>query len=277
MQGRKEARPPAKLLVITTLLSLILFGGIMERWERDLYGAKPGVYLEEIEVGSYLPHELMPILEEKAAREQTMPVEPGIDKNGQIIRGEAGISIDVEATLERILAAAPGEHVSVIRIQASPRYSENDLIGLEQTWGKYSTWYRGSLARKSNVRLACQTINYTVLWPGQIFSFNQVVGPRTAEYGYHQAPVMLDEELVPGVGGGVCQVATTLYNAVRLSALPVLERHTHSGKVNYVAKGLDAAVADGYMDLKFKNNRSSPIIIRCYTTGGRITAAIIGR
>lgn len=265
-----------RMLLLSAFLSLALIGGIWERWERQIYGVHPGVQLEEIDVGCYLPHELMPILEEVAAREQSLPIEPRIDK-GNIIAGKPGITVDVEATLEALLDAEPDEQVALRRLITQPRHRVDEIRGLNTPLGQFSTTFHSDPGRGSNIRLACQAIDYQVQWPGKIFSFNKTVGPRTGSYGYHMAPVMLDEELIPGVGGGVCQVATTLYNAARLSKLPIKERHRHSGKVSYVSKGLDAAVAYDYLDLKFTNNRSYPLVIRCYTRGNRITAMILGR
>jgi len=277
MPGIKIVRLPSSLLLLTVCLSVALLGGVLERLERQVYGVKPGVRLENIEIGCYLPREVMPILEEIAAREQSFPIEPTINKKGELVAGEVGITVDIEATLKRVLAAGSGEQVQALRIITPPCHQQNELQDLKQKLGQFATWYRGSPGRLSNIKMACSAINFTVLWPGETFSFNKVVGPRTMNEGYHLAPIMLDEELVPGVGGGVCQVATTLYNTARLAGLPIIERNTHSGKVGYVRAGLDAAVAYDYMDLKFNNNRSSPVIIRCSAGEGKVSAAILGR
>lgn len=266
-----------RLLLICIFLSLALFGGIWDRAERYFYGVNPGVCLEDIDVGCYLPQELMPLLEEIAAREQTLPREPYLDKKGNLQPGKPGYTVDIEATLYTVLHAEDNTRVKLVRIETPPRHQDEELKHLNRTLGRFSTRYSSSPGRISNMRVACQAINYTVLWPGETFSFNQTVGPRTIHYGYHPAPIMLDEELVPGIGGGVCQVATTLYNAARLAKLPITERHRHSGPVKYVREGLDAAVAYDYMDLKFKNNLKHPVVIRCYVEGGRVNAVIQGR
>lgn len=270
-------RGPYNQLLIISLISLTLLGGTIERIERELYGVKPGVHLEEMDISCYLPRELMPILEEMAARSQTFPIEPAFNKDGKIVSGADGSTLDVEATMDMVLAAPRGKRITPVYIKTPPGHNEKDLKGINQVIGRYATWDEGSQARKHNMNLACQTLNFSVVWPEETFSFNKVVGPPTEEYGYYAAPIMLDEEMVPGVGGGVCQVATTLYNAVKVAQLPVVERHVHSGKVYYVPEGLDAAIAYDYMDFKFKNNKRYPVVIKSYLGAHQIKVEILGK
>lgn len=116
--------------------------------------------------------------------------------------------------------------------------------------------------RASNIIIGTKSVDGTVIMPGQIFSLNDVLGPRIQKYGYKEAPIIIDGELVPGMGGGVCQVATTLYNAALLADLDIVERKNHGLKIGYIGLGRDATISQGYIDLKFRNNRKYPIYIR---------------
>jgi len=113
--------------------------------------------------------------------------------------------------------------------------------------------------------------------PGQVFSFNQVVGPRDREHGFKEALEIVDGEFVPGIGGGVCQVSSTLYNAVLLANLPIVERTNHSKPLGYVGLGRDATVAYGARDFKFANNTGAPRVILAETTKNKLTVGIVGR
>ena len=115
-----------------------------------------------------------------------------------------------------------------------------------------------------------------MILPGEEFSYNKATGPRTAESGYREANVIIGGELTPDIGGGVCQTSTTLYNALLLADLTILERHNHSIPVGYVPIGQDAAVAYGYLDLKFKNPFDFPIFLHTKLTGDRLYVYIYG-
>ena len=131
--------------------------------------------------------------------------------------------------------------------------------------------------RVHNVRLACQKIDGTFLESGDTFSFNNIVGARTEKRGFRTAKIILGGRFVDGVGGGVCQVSTTLYNAVLLSGLKVVEQHPHSLAVGYVEPSFDAMVSYGYSDLKFINNTFNPIIIYASANGKVVTIKIYGQ
>ena len=109
-----------------------------------------------------------------------------------------------------------------------------------------------------------------------MFSFNAVVGPREAEQGYREAPIIINDELVPGVGGGICQVSSTLYNAVLLSGLKPVERRNHSLPSAYIGLGRDATVSYGGIDFKFKNTRPEPVMICSRVSGNQLFMAILG-
>lgn len=132
----------------------------------------------------------------------------------------------------------------------------------------------GQPERTSNIRLAAQALNGYVVAPGEIFSFNRAVGPRSAAAGYVPAPVISGRDYDYGAGGGVCQVATTLYNAALRAGLPVVERHPHSLAVGYVDPGLDAAVSYGARDLRFANDTGDRLLLAAAVEENRLTVKI---
>ncbi|MDK2801205.1 MAG: hypothetical protein PWQ70_2824 [Clostridiales bacterium] len=142
---------------------------------------------------------------------------------------------------------------------------------------QYSTFYDiNYYERSNNVELAANQINNVVLAPGDTFSYNEVVGERTPETGYKNAKIYVAGQIVDGIGGGICQVSSTLYNAVLFSDLEVVSRTNHSMTVKYVPFGQDAAVAYGIIDFKFKNSTQWPIRLIAKAQGGRLTFEIWG-
>ncbi len=126
----------------------------------------------------------------------------------------------------------------------------------------FSTSFKSSASgRINNIRLSANSFKGLIVLPGEVVSYNETTGPRSSKNGYEDAPVIVNGELTPGIGGGVCQTSTTLYNALLLADLEILERHPHSIPPAYVPKGTDAAVAGTYYDLVFKNNFDFPIYI----------------
>ncbi|GAA0181736.1 VanW family protein [Clostridium sediminicola] len=140
------------------------------------------------------------------------------------------------------------------------------LRTINSSIGSFSTRYTNSGAnRSSNIALATKAINETILMPGEVFSFNDTVGQRTREKGYKEAHVIVNGEYVDGLGGGICQASSTLYNVALLAGLEIVERHHHTYPSSYVPVGQDATVDYGNLDVKFKNNGEYPIYISAYT------------
>lgn len=140
----------------------------------------------------------------------------------------------------------------------------------------YSTAYVNNANRTTNLRLAAQKINGTVIMPGETFSYNKTVGERTIAAGYKNAAIYENGRVVDGLGGGICQVSSTLYNSVLYSNLEVVERHNHMFLTTYTTGGRDATVAYGSLDFKFKNNRNYPIKIAASVQNGYCTVSIYG-
>lgn len=265
------------LFLVTFFISLSLISSWMDKLERDYYGAQKGVAIEGVQVARLLPGELREVVLEMAIRYQSVPVEPALDRDsGAIIAGQEGIIVDVDKSVNKILAAQEGEKVSLVLQKVQPKYRKESLEKVQSCLGRYRTWFHGSGARYKNIAIACRSINNTVLWPGQEFSFNETTGPRTPERGYLPAPIILRGSMDTGYGGGVCQASSTLYNAVLLSGLTITERHRHSQPIHYVPSGKDATVSYGDQDLRFKNTRDGPLIIKASISRGGVIAEIWG-
>ena len=160
----------------------------------------------------------------------------------------------------------------VIPLQTLYPNVTTNMIGTEafpDMLSTYSTRYSTSdRDRTTNLQLAASKINGTVLMPGETFSYNQVVGERTIAAGYKEAPIYVQGEVVDGLGGGICQITSTLYNAVLYANLEIVERSNHQFVPSYVTASRDATVVYGSIDFKFKNNRDYPIKLVCSVSGG---------
>ena len=160
----------------------------------------------------------------------------------------------------------------VIPLQTLYPNVTTNMIGTEafpDMLSTYSTRYSTSdRDRTTNLQLAASKINGTVLMPGETFSYNQVVGERTIAAGYKEAPIYVEGEVVDGLGGGICQITSTLYNAVLYANLEIVERSNHQFVPSYVKASRDATVVYGSIDFKFKNNRNYPIKLVCSVSGG---------
>lgn len=136
--------------------------------------------------------------------------------------------------------------------------------------------YNKDEERQNNIGITCRTLSSKEIKPGETFSFCDTVGKSTTAKGYQEADIYVDGKKEQGLGGGNCQVSTTLYNAVlQVSGLEVVERHQHSGHVPYVGEGKDAAVAYGAYDFKFKNNTQNIIKIMMESTAENVTARLL--
>lgn len=137
--------------------------------------------------------------------------------------------------------------------------------------GRYITSFKvQNKTRTNNIRLASNAINNYVIFPGETFSFNKVVGKRTAGKGYLKAPVIIKGEFSEDIGGGICQVSSTLFNAVDNAGLQVIQRYSHSREVPYIPPGRDATVSWYGPDFSFKNIYNQPILIRSKTIGDQL-------
>lgn len=189
-----------------------------------------------------------------------------------------GLVCDYERSLKSALDALEQKKMrsQLVTRELAPELTERDLKERTRLVGEYSTAFNGdNAARKHNIALACTKISGTVLPAGGVFSFNETVGKRTEENGFEVASVIFEGEFVPGVGGGVCQVSTTLMNCAVRAGLCVTESRPHSLSVSYVPPSCDAMVSD-YSDLKIKNSYAYPVYIAAHTGDTFVTFQIYG-
>ncbi len=197
----------------------------------------------------------------------------------EITDEKAGYILDFDETFEQIrLALSEGK----LQVQAAgqllePAVKTADLSTIDALLAEYVTIFdENDRNRSHNITLASATINGSLVKPGEIFSLNQRLGPRGAENGYLKAPIFIQSQLALDFGGGICQVATTLYNAALLANLGIVERYSHPLPVNYVSLGRDATIAGDYLDLKFLNNTGAPVYISSNIESGTLTIHIFG-
>ncbi|CCO08814.1 VanW family protein [Desulforamulus hydrothermalis] len=204
------------------------------------------------------------------------------DDTVEISPAQSGREIDIQQLRqdirERLLQqdTSPIE-LKPVEIPPARTTEEVQAMGVDTLLGMFSTQFDpNNVNRAYNISVAAAALDGLSIRPQEIVSFNEVVGPRSTEAGYKNAPIIINNELVDGLGGGVCQVSSTLYNAVLLANLEVTERANHSLPVPYVPIGRDATVVFDAVDLKFKNNTDYWLYLQSFVTGGRLTVKIFG-
>lgn len=189
-----------------------------------------------------------------------------------------GVSFDKSSAEQLINSNYQDEYIIPLNI-TTPDITTKDLdIDIFQDeLSSYNTTYNiTNKERTNNLKLAANKINNIIISPGQEFSYNTVVGARTIEAGYKESKIYSNGKVIDGIGGGVCQISSTLYNAVFLANLNITERHNHQFLTSYVPAGRDATVSYGYKDFKFINNRTYPIKIELKVTNGIVYCNIYG-
>jgi len=209
----------------------------------------------------------------------TEAVNARIGGSGQIVPGQNGHKLDRKAFLKRYYGYLYGSGPASIEVPTYPVYPKVDtelLASLRaQQIGYYITYFNANNTDRShNIALAAKAIDGTVVFPGETFSFNRVVGIRTTGKGYRRATVIVRGELSEGIGGGICQVSSTLFNAADRAGLNIVQRYSHSRHVPYVPPGRDATVSWGGPDFAFKNAYNQPVLIRSFASGGSVAVSI---
>ena len=189
-----------------------------------------------------------------------------------------GIDFDVAGAQSILSAAQPGETVSVPLNRQDPAIDTATLKAnlFKDVLGEYTTSVSGTADRRSNVQLAAQKCSGTILLPGEVFAYNQVVGQRTEAAGFKKAGAYSNGETVQELGGGVCQDSSTLYCAALYANLEIVERHNHSYVSSYVPIGMDATVSWGGPDFQFRNNTDYPIKVVASYANSKVTFQIVG-
>lgn len=213
-------------------------------------------------------------------------------QNASIVRSNGAITVtpsvigknvDIEATrnaLNAALANGLKEPVTATAVvsEEKPAITTEDLASIHDVLGTFSTSFSSSGASRSkNLQVGAGKINGRILMPGETLSGYECMHPFTVANGYATAAAYENGQVVDSVGGGVCQISTTLYNAVLRAELEVVQRQNHSMGVGYVKPSEDAAIAGTYKDLKFTNNYSTPIYVEGYTSGRTLTFTIYGK
>jgi vancomycin resistance protein YoaR len=192
-----------------------------------------------------------------------------------------GRSLDKKKTYELIidqLDKAVADSIQLPVVITEPTVKKSDLLNIKDKIGEFSTEFNTSDSdRASNLSLATRNTSNVLLLPDDVFSFNKIVGPRLEKYGFKMAKIIVNNQYTSGIGGGICQVSSTLYNAVLYSNLEVVERKNHSLPSTYVDMGRDATISGDYIDLKFKNNTGYPIYIYGEMKGNKVKFTIYGK
>ena len=206
--------------------------------------------------------------------------------NGEFVikRGKVGKLIDTDATKEAVITEVNANiinsealSVTAVIIEEDPEYTSEDMARCKDVLGKFSTEFKESqIERSANLRNAASFIDGSVIYPGETFSVAEAIYPLSADNGYKEAPSYADGQVVESLGGGVCQVSTTLYNAILAAELEIVQRANHSMVVTYVEPSMDAAIAGDYKVLKFSNNTDTPVYIQAAVYGGVITFTVYG-
>ncbi|MFV0503818.1 MAG: VanW family protein [Lachnospirales bacterium] len=224
------------------------------------------------------------IVYEIKVKENIEPINATVKKeNGAFmpIAGSYGSRIDEEllfTQLREILSTGDASNIDFSYVDVEPKYKKAHMEAIQDKLGEATTKYSGeSSGRTQNLKLATSNTNGFVLYPGDTFSTNRVFKSRTVANGYVAAPGIVDGELVDGIGGGICQVSSTMYDAVLESELKIEERTNHSLKVGYLPYAFDSTLVDGAIDFKFSNNTVHPIYIEATAGNGRSTIAIYGK
>ncbi|NLW48391.1 MAG: hypothetical protein GXY86_13795 [Firmicutes bacterium] len=209
----------------------------------------------------------------------------GINREGAITysNSRTGIVIDQDKLTEIMEDAVLQKKDTVIEIpikKVVPPLTEDDIKrwGMDQVLGIYTTKYEvDHKERVNNLMIANSAIHNVIVYPGQQFSFNTWVGPRVTEAGYKEAPVLYLGKLIPGVGGGICQVSSTLYNAALLANLKIIQRLNHTVPSSYIPLARDATVVYDGVDLIIENNYDNPILLVSNVEPPYLTVAVLGR
>jgi vancomycin resistance protein YoaR len=203
------------------------------------------------------------------------------DGKVRIVPSRPGLALDVPQSAARILAAArrvTNRSAALVLAEEQPKRTTADAkaMGITGTVGSYETFYGGIANRIHNVQLVAHLVDHKFIAPGETFSFNGTTGERSAAKGFLEAPVIVDGELQTGLGGGVCQVSTTVFNAAYEAGLPITSRTNHALYISHYPLGRDATVDYPGIDLKFVNDTKHWILLRTWVGSSSLTVVLYG-
>jgi len=202
-----------------------------------------------------------------------------IDDAGKVLlTGGEGATLAIDGSALRVQSALestpPKGYVELVIARQS---GTNNLRQFKHLLAEYSTPYdSGIRGRTTNLKMSAKLVDGEIVGKDKVFSTNLAIGPRNAANGWKEAKMFMNGQVVDGVGAGICQAATTLYNAALLSNLPIIERHQHSFRVSYAPASRDATIYWGQKDMKFRNNTSGPIYVQTLVKGERFHVRLYG-
>lgn len=204
------------------------------------------------------------------------PVDSSIDmQTYKIIPGAYGYVFSLEDAQRQVDRADFGQEIRLPMEYVEPEILSEEVF-FQDVLGSCETRHTNNQNRNTNLRLACEALNGLVLQPGEEFSFNNALGQRTAEKGYKPAPAYSGIETIDSIGGGICQVSSTLYYCTLLADLEIVFRTNHGFVSSYIDYGMDATVSWGYPDFKFRNSTNYPIKITAEVSDGYVRMQILG-
>ncbi|WP_251512485.1 VanW family protein [Oceanobacillus luteolus] len=269
--------------LLTLFLNCIIF------IPTDVKSEQKTIFLQQEELKSYALTEweqgyinwnkLDELLEQLQSEVSEPPKNATLGEGLQIIEEDSGVSLDRAAFTINFLEAFYKGEDSSIQVPKKTVYARVDKEMLKEITrkklGSYTTFYNSTnKERSTNIMLSAKAMHGTVIFPGEVFSFNKTVGERTEKRGYKKAPVIVKGEFAEDIGGGICQVSSTLFNAVDLRGIQMIERFTHSRSVPYVPPGRDATVSWWGPDFSFKNLYNEPIVITARAAYGSLTVEV---
>lgn len=199
--------------------------------------------------------------------------------NVEVVKEENGLELNIESSKKNFISNLQNGNFSeeLIVTKIEPKINSSDLEKIDTLLGSYTTVLSDvSYERVENIKLAAKKTSDILLMPGEEFSYNKHTGARNAKNGYKNAHVISGGEVAYGMGGGICQVSSTMFNSVLYAGLDIVSRTNHSIPSDYVALGRDATFSDSGIDFVFKNNYKNPVFIKNYYSNGTVTCQIFG-
>lgn len=243
---------------------------------------------------SFEPHEseLRPVLDAEKLRTEVLDANPEVgseakdasfeivDGKPRVVPGESGISVDETELAEAVLPAltADDRTASVALKEAEPEFTteEAEKAEVDEVISAFSTRYSSEPNRDTNLRIASEKVSGTVVQPGEQFSLNEALGPRTAGNGYRPAGVISGGQMKEDYGGGVSQVSTTLFNAAYFAGFQLDEHQAHSRYISRYPEGRETTLDYSSIDLRFTNDSDTPVVLDMYLAGGEVHARVFG-
>jgi vancomycin resistance protein YoaR len=274
-QARTALSAPVRLIVGATAFRL-------PRWRLATLLDLPAGGATKLAVGGRVVTEYFAKLAKTVGRppvDAQFSVHPG--GSVTVVDDRPGITVDVPRTAKSLLAAAlapSGRQAQIFTsAQAAERTAKDAAaMGVTGIVGSYETIYGGTEDRRFNVQLVSRLIDNHLIAPGETFSFNGTTGERTAEKGFREAPVIINGELQNGLGGGICQVSTTLFNAAYEAGLKITERTNHALYISHYPLGRDATVDYPNLDLKFVNDTGKWLLLRTFVGSSSLVVNLYG-